>query len=194
MKRREFIAGFAGAAAWSAVARAQQAGKVFRLGYLDPGSRTDPVSQDLLNSLMQGLRELGYAEDRNLRMEERFAEGDLDRLPALAAQLARLPLDVIVTSGEAAIRAAMQASGKVPIVMALAPDPVGSGLIASLARPGGNVTGLSALAADLAGKRMEILKKIVPRAVRVAALWNPSNQSKIAEWRSRNGAIATPRL
>jgi putative ABC transport system substrate-binding protein len=103
-------------------------------------------------------------------------------------ELARRSPDVIVTFGEASIRAAMQATNKIPIVMALAPDPVGTGLVANLARPGGNLTGLSALAADLAGKRLEVLKEVVPRVSRVAALWNPSNQSKVTEWRDTEAA------
>src|SRR5260370_33542424 len=113
-------------------------------------------------------------------MEDRSAAGRLDRLPALASELMRLPVDMFVVGGEATIRAAMLASDKIPIVMTLAPDPVASGLVSSLAHPGGNVTGMSALVPDLAGKRVELLREVVPRLARVAVLWNSSNQAKVA--------------
>jgi putative ABC transport system substrate-binding protein len=124
-------------------------------------------------------------------MEDRSAEGRLDRLPALATELARMPVDMFVVGGEAPIRAAMQASDKIPIVMTLAADPVGSGFVASLAHPGGNATGMSALAPDLAAKRMELLKEVIPGAARVAVLWNSSNQSKVAEWKDTQDAAPT---
>src|SRR5262249_7369481 len=141
--RRKFLAALGGAAVtWPLTARAQQP-KIFRLGYLDPDVRSDPTAQNLRRQLLLGLRDLGYLEDRNFQMEDRNAEGNLERLPALAADLARLPVDIIVAIGEAPIRAAMQATDKIPIVMTISADPIGSGLVASLNRPGGNVTGMS---------------------------------------------------
>ena len=118
-----------------------------------------------------GLRNLGYVEDRNITLEYRFAEGQADRLPALVAELVRLPVDVLVVDGTVAIRPAQQATTTIPIVM-VAGDPVGAGLIASLAHPGGNMTGLSMMMPDLSGKRLEFLKEAVPHLSRVAALWH----------------------
>jgi putative ABC transport system substrate-binding protein len=183
MKRREFIRLLGGAAAWPLAARAQQ-GKLVRLGYLDSGAvrPTDPVGANLRRQFVLGLRDLGYVEGRHFQIEQRSAEGQFDRLPGFARELADLPVDMLVVGGEASIRAAMQATDKIPIIMALAPDPVGSGFVTSLARPGGNVTGISALAPELAGKRVELLKEIIPRAVRVAVLWNPNSQAKVTEW------------
>jgi putative tryptophan/tyrosine transport system substrate-binding protein len=182
MRRRDFIKGIAGsAAAWPLAARAQQA-KVVRLGYLDPARPTDAIALNLRHQFLLGMRDLGYIEGRDFKMEDRNAEGHVDRLPALANELALLPVDIFVVFGDAPIHAAMQASDRIPIVMTLAADPVGSGFINSLAHPGGNLTGMSSLAPDLAGKRVELLKEIVPRAAQVAVLWNPSNQAKIAEW------------
>jgi ABC-type uncharacterized transport system substrate-binding protein len=193
MKRREFITLFGGAVAWPLAARAQQP-KVVRLGYLEPQTPTDLVAANLRRQFLLGLRDLGYVEGRHFKMDDRSADGRLDRLPALAAELAHLPVDIFVVGGEAPIRAAMQASDKIPIVMTLAADPVGSGLITSLARPGGNLTGMSALAPDLAGKRVELLKEVVPAVARVAVLWNSSNQSKIAEWKDTQDAARSVAL
>jgi putative ABC transport system substrate-binding protein len=181
MKRRLFIAGLGSAAARPMAARAQQP-KVFRLGYIVPGSLSDPVAVNLRRQFLLGMRDLGYTEERNFKMETRVADGHLDGLPTLAAELAGLPVDILVVGGEASIRAAKKATDKIPIVMTLAADPVGSGLVPSLARPGGNVTGMSALAADLASKRVELLKEVAPRASRVVVLWNSNNQSKVVEW------------
>jgi putative ABC transport system substrate-binding protein len=191
MRRREFIMLLGGAAAWPLVARAQQPSKVFRLGYLEPGSPSDPVEANLRHQFLLGMRDLGYVEERHFKMVDRNADGQLDRLPALAAELARLQVDILVAGGEASIRAAKQASDKIPIVMTLAADPVGSGLVPGLAHPGGNVTGMSALAADLAGKRVELLKELVPRTARVVVLWNPNNQSKVVEWKDTEIAART---
>jgi len=182
LRRREFITLLGGAAASPFAARAQQL-KVFRLGYLEPGSPSDPVEANLRRQFLLGLRDLGYVEGRHFKMEDRSADGHLDRLPALAAELVGLPVDILVVFGEASIRAAKQATDKIPIVMTLAADPVGSGLVPSLAHPGGNVTGMSALAADMASKRVELLKEVVPRAARVVVLWNSNNQSKVVEWK-----------
>jgi len=192
MKRREFISllGSAAVGGWSLAARAQQA-KVVRLGYLEPQTPTDLVAANLRRQFLLGLRDLGYVEGRHFKMEDRSADGRLDRLPALASELMRLPVDMFVVGGEATIRAAMLASDKIPIVMTLAPDPVASGFVSSLAHPGGNVTGMSALVPDLAGKRVELLREVVPRLARVAVLWNSSNQAKVAELKDTQDAAHT---
>ena len=152
------------------------------------------TAQNLRRQLLLGFRDLGYLEDRNFQMEDRNAEGNLERLPALAADLARLPVDIIVAIGEAPIRAAMQATDKIPIVMTISADPIGSGLVASLNRPGGNVTGMSNLAPEMAGKRVELLKEVIPRASRVAVLWNSNNKSKFEEWNDTQTAAKTTGL
>jgi putative tryptophan/tyrosine transport system substrate-binding protein len=191
MKRRDFITLLGGAAAaWPLAAHAQQP-KLFRIGYLEAGARADPVEQNLRRQFLLGLRDLGYVEDRNFKMEDRAADGQLERLSAQAVELVRIPVDVIVGGGEAPVRAAKAATDKIPIVMTINADPVGSGLVASLARPGGNVTGMSALASDMAGKRVELLKEIVPAASRVAVLWNSSNRSKGTEWQDTQAAAKT---
>jgi len=191
MKRREFISLLGGAvAAWPLAARAQQP-KVVRLGYLEPQTPKDLVAANLRRQFLLGLRDVGYVEGRHFKMEDRSADGRLDRLPALAIELARLPVDMFVVGGDAPIRAAMQASDKIPIVMTLAADPIGSGFVASLARPGSNVTGMSAVAPDLASKRVELLKEVVPTAARAAVLWNSNNQSKVAEWKDTQEAART---
>jgi putative ABC transport system substrate-binding protein len=196
LKRREFISLLGGAAAaLPLTARAQQ-GKLVRLGYLysGSGSPTDPVGANLRRQFLLGLRDLGYVEGRDFQLEQRSAEGRFDRLPGFARELAGLPVDMFVVGGEASIRAAMEASDKIPIIMTLAPDPVGSGFITSLARPGGNVTGMSALATELAGKRVELLKEVVPHAVRAAVLWNPNSQAKATEWQDTQEPARRVRL
>jgi putative tryptophan/tyrosine transport system substrate-binding protein len=190
MKRRAFITLLGGAAAWPLAARAQQP-KVVRLGYLEPQTPKDLVAANLRRQFLLGLRDVGYVEGRHFKMEDRSADGRLDRLPALAIELARLPVDMFVVGGDAPIRAAMQASDKIPIVMTLAADPIGSGFVASLARPGSNVTGMSAVAPDLASKRVELLKEVVPTAARAAVLWNSNNQSEVAEWKDTQDAART---
>jgi putative ABC transport system substrate-binding protein len=158
-----------------ASAQAQEAGKVHRLGYLSRAGSADPPL--LREAFQQGLRELGYVEGKNIIFEYRFAEGKLDRLPGLAAELVRLKCDVIVTASTPATQAAKQATTIIPIVMANVSDPVEMGLVGSLARPGGNVTGLSNLAHDLVGKRLELLKETLPKLTRVAFIWDPRNPS-----------------
>ena len=144
---------------------------------------------ELLGAFRQGLRELGWIEGQNLVIEHRFAEGRAERFPDLAAALVRLRVDVIVTSsGEPAILAAKRATTTTPIVMAISGDPVETGLVASLARPGGNVTGLTILATEVAGKRLELLKEAVPRASRVAVLWNAAYPGKAFELRETQAA------
>jgi putative ABC transport system substrate-binding protein len=150
------------------VAEAQQAKKVPRIGFLVPGSSS--FATPLVDAFRQGLRELGWIEGHNITIDYRWAEAKPERLPDLAAELVRLKVDVIVTAGEPAVRPAQQATKTIPIVMASSSDPVGSGVVASLARPGGNVTGLSAFVRELNAKRLELLKTVVPPLTRVAVL------------------------
>ena len=137
-------------------AKAQQAGRVYLIGFLSPSSPSDSRNPILLGALRQGLRELGYVEGQNIGIESRWAEGKYDRLPDLAAELVRLKVDVIVTYAPPAIQAAKQATQTIPIVMGGVIDPVATGFVASLARPGGNLTGLSLMAPELVGKQLEI--------------------------------------
>ena len=130
MRRRNFLSVLGGAAAWPLAANTQQS-KLVRLGYLEPQTPTDLVAANLRRQFLLGLRDLGYVEGRHFKVEDRSADGRLDRLPALASELARLPVDMFIVGGEATIRAAMQASDKIPIVMTLAPDPVASGFVSS---------------------------------------------------------------
>jgi putative ABC transport system substrate-binding protein len=153
--------------------RAQQAKKIPRIGFIGGASRSAGSAR--IDAFRQGLRELGYVEGKNIVIEWRFAEGKLDRLPALAAELVRLKVDIIVTSTPLATRAAKEATSTIPIVMTQDADPVGNGFIASLARPGGNITGLSTLSPGLSGKRLEILKEVVPRLSRVAVFGTSIN-------------------
>jgi putative ABC transport system substrate-binding protein len=164
------------------LAAAQQAKKVPRIGFLFATSPS--VESTRIDAFRQGLRELGYVEEKNIVIEWRYAEGKLNRLSALAAELARLKVDVIVSGGPTATRSAKEVTSTIPIVMALDNDPVGSGVIASLARPGGNITGLSTLASELSGKQLELLKEIVPRLSRVAVFGSstqPGNAQALKE-------------
>jgi putative ABC transport system substrate-binding protein len=145
---------------------AQQPTKISRIGFL--AAVSPPAAAARMEVFRQGLRELGYVEAKNIVIEPRYAEGKLDRLPALAAELVRLKVDIIVTAGGQATRAAKEATPTIPIVMTNDPDPVGSGFVASLGHPGGNITGLSTLAPELSGKRLELLKEVVPKLSRVA--------------------------
>ena len=163
------------------LAEAQQPKKVSRIGFL---AATPSGSSDRTETFRQGLRELGYVEGKNIIIEYRRAEGQFERLPDLAAELVHLKVDVIVASGAASTRRAKEATATIPIVMASDNDPVGSGFVASLGRPGGNITGLSQMAPDLAGKRLELLKEIIPRLSRLVVLGelnNPGNAQTLKE-------------
>ncbi len=151
-----------------AIAQAQQPKKIPRIGFLYSVTSSSVAAR--AEAFRQGLRELGYIEGKNIVIEWRFAEGKLDRLPALVSELVRLKVDVIVTSGSSPTRSARKATVSIPIVMARETDPVGNGFVASLARPGGNITGLSILAPEISGKQVGLLKEIVPRLSRVAVL------------------------
>jgi putative ABC transport system substrate-binding protein len=163
-------------------AEAQQPTKIPRIGYLAPNSLS--VLAARTEAFRQGLRDLGYVEGKTIVIEWRSVEGKLDRLPALAAELVRLNVDVIVTAGPTATRPAKEATSTIPIVMTLDIDPVGTGFVASLARPGGNITGLSSLIPEITGKQLELLKEIVPRLSRVAAFGSsiePGNAQALKE-------------
>jgi len=150
-------------------AEAQQSGKIPRVGVLFIGGRNQPH----LESFKQGLKERGYTEGKNILLDYRYAEGNVDRLPSLAAELVQLKVDVIVTTSGNSARAATRVTRTIPIVLTTGADPVKSGLAESLAKPGGNVTGLSVIEEDLSGKRVEILKETFPKMTRMAYLWNP---------------------
>jgi putative ABC transport system substrate-binding protein len=158
-------------------AQAQHPAKILRIGYLTGTREPTPDAPDTnRDAFRQGLRELGYIEGKNIVVEYRYAEGKYNRFPDLAAELVRIKIDVLVAaSGAPAALAAKRATTTVPIVIASVSDPVALGLVTSLAQPGGNVTGLSLLGPDTAGKRLEILKEVVPALSRVAVLWNPAN-------------------
>jgi putative ABC transport system substrate-binding protein len=176
VKRREFITLLGAAtAAWPLAARAQQpigrTGKMPRVGLLMPGPAAH--SATILKPFYQGLHELGYIEDQNLALERRNADWKSDRLPELAAELVALKVDLIVAWSTPAARAAKQTTNKLPIIAAVMADPVGDELVASLARPGGNVTGTTFLGPELVAKRLQLLRDVVPGLARVAALWHP---------------------
>src|SRR5438034_3897719 len=172
LKRREFTTLLGGAAVtWPLAARAQQAKKKYTVGILSAGGENTALSA----AFSDALRELGWVEGRNVVFEYRYAENRSERLPELAADLVRLKVDVIAAAGTLAPLAAKRATATIPIVMTAAGDPLASGLVASLARPGGNVTGMSLMAPDLGGKRLELLKDVLPRLSRVAVLWNAAN-------------------
>jgi putative tryptophan/tyrosine transport system substrate-binding protein len=176
--RRMFIAGFGAAGVIGPrAARAQQA-PLPVIGYLDP--RAPGSSEDLLRAIRQGLKETGYVEGENVTIVYHFAEGQFDRLPDLAADLARRRVAVIASAGLLAAFAAKGASTTIPIVFDVAEDPVSLGLVASLARPGGNLTGVNFLSAELAAKRLEFLRQIVPGASRIAVIVNPENKGTTA--------------
>jgi putative ABC transport system substrate-binding protein len=172
------------------LAEAQQTKKVPRVGFLAAASASAVSTR--AEALQQGLRELGYVEGKNIVIEYRWADGKIERLPDLAAELVRINVDIIVTGGPQATRPAKKATGTVPIVMAFDSDPVGNGFVASLAQPGGNVTGLSALSPEISGKQLELLKEILPKLSRVAVLGNsaePANAQALTETKAAAGVF-----
>jgi putative ABC transport system substrate-binding protein len=168
-------------------ADAERPGKAPRVGFLCPRSKPGPP----LLALKRGLHELGYVEGQNIIVETRFAGERPERLPDLAAELVRLKVDVIVPMDPPAVWAAKKATGTIPIVMPNGVDPVGAGLVASLARPGGNLTGLAMLARELVGKRLELLNEVVPGVSQVAVLWNPAVPEEAIEWQEAQLAART---
>ena len=174
MNRRAFVTGLGAVLAVPLAAEAQRAGKMWRIGLLDYAS--DPASSSRWTALRDRLRELGYVEGQNVAFESRWSDAQKDRLPGLARELVNAKVDIIVTAGSESAAAAKRATGSVPIVMATGGDVVGSGIVASLARPGGNVTGVISLTSELGGKRLELLQQLIPRVSRVAILRDPDNR------------------
>jgi putative ABC transport system substrate-binding protein len=179
VNRREFITLLGGAAAWPLAVRAQQAGRPPTIGFLVPG--TPSSHGPWFAALVQRLRELGWIEGRTVAIEYRWAEGRPERFDEIAAEFVRRKVDVIVTAATPAVLAAKEATSVIPIVFAAAGDPVGTGLVASLARPGGNVTGLSIQQTDLVGKRLELLREVIPGLRRLAMLVNVGNPLAVVE-------------
>jgi putative tryptophan/tyrosine transport system substrate-binding protein len=172
VKRREFITLLGGAAAWPLAAHAQQSERMRRIGVLQGLAESDPEWPRRFGAFKQRLQELGWTEGRNVAFELRFAGGKPERLPALATDLVQANVDVILTNAAQPIEAARKATSTIPIVMASVGDALGAGYVASLARPGGNVTGLTLVATDQSAKRLQLVKEVVPNLVRVAVLWN----------------------
>jgi ABC-type uncharacterized transport system substrate-binding protein len=193
--RREFlIAGGVGLCVLASPlsSRAQQANKIWRVGFFYLGSRE--MALDRLHIFLEGMRKLGYVEGKNFVVELRFADGQYDRLPGISAELVGLKVDVIVANGSAVYRSLQRATSTIPVVITTSPDPVGDGIAASLAHPGGNFTGLATGNADVAPKYIELLKLAVPKVSRVAALMNPTNaghagQLKIVRAAAQKGGI-----
>ena len=196
MKRREFITFLGGAAAWPLAARAQQhSEKIPRIGWLVPGTRDN--QDPLVEEYRRGMRELGYVEGRNIETEYLYADAQFDRLPGLAQRLVEHKVDVIVTSSTPGTLAAERATSIIPIVFAATSDPIETGVVASLARPGGNATGLSLMSSELSAKRLELIHTLVPHVSRIAVLWDSSNpgmalrvrETKAAAERSKVGFL-----
>ena len=190
MKRREFITLLGGAAvAWPLAARAQQPARMRTIGFL--GSSTPSAMSQWVAAFVQRLRDLSWIEGRTLAVEYRWAEGRSSRAAEIAAEFVRLNMDVIVTYSTSSVLAAKQATSAIPIVFAAANDPVGAGLVASLARPGGNVTGLSVQQADIAGKKLELLREVIPGLRRLAIMANIGNPGVVLEMREAQAAVRT---
>jgi putative ABC transport system substrate-binding protein len=189
VKRRNFIAGFGSAVTWPFAAGAQQRAKLPTIGLMGSGSATEQTQWTA--AFVQRLGELGWTEGRNVTIEYRWAEGRAERFGEIAAEFVRLKVDVIVTHNTPPTLAAKQATAAIPIVFANAGDPVGSGIVASLARPDGNVTGLSSQATDTVGKRLELLREVIPDLRHLAILTDPSNASAVAEMSEIEAAAHT---
>jgi putative tryptophan/tyrosine transport system substrate-binding protein len=190
MKRREFITLLGGAASWPLAARAQQSAKLPTIGFLGPNTAT--VMSKWVNAFVQRLRELGWIEGRTVAIEYRFAEGREERFAEIAAEFVRLKVDIILTHNTPPVLAALQVTSVIPIVFAAAGDPVGTGVVASLARPGGNVTGLSSQHTDTVGKRLELLREVVPSLRRLAIMGNVGNPYTVLEIREVREAAPHP--
>ncbi len=174
MRRRNFITLLGGAVAWPVVTRAQQTGKVYRVGFLWDNPAVWPHA---LEAFHRGLRDLGWTEGQNIAVEYRWAEGRFDRLPALAEELVGLKVDVIVAPTSIYAGAAKRATSTIPIVFASHADPIGSGHVVNLARPGGNITGLTVMLSETTAKSLELLREVVPGLSRVAVIWDPATPS-----------------
>jgi putative ABC transport system substrate-binding protein len=195
MRRREFISLLGGAiTAWPLAARAQQPERMRRVGVLMPTAQDDPESKLRLTTFLQALQVTGWVRDRNLTIEIRYADGKLNRLPELATELVNSKTDVILTTGTESVQAAQKATTRTPIVMATIGDPVGIGVVASLARPGGNVTGLSLMGTELSAKRLELSKEVLPALNRLGILWNPNNASVVLKFKELEAAARAASL
>jgi ABC-type uncharacterized transport system substrate-binding protein len=189
MDRRALLLSMAGGLLVAPLgARAQPAGRVARIGFLTPASSSDARMRGLLDTFRQGLVDLGYVEGRNFTIESRWAGEKYEQLPGLAAELVALKVDIILAVAVPAIRAAKEATKTIPIVMAAVVDAVATGLVTSLARPGGNVTGLSNMTPEVIAKQLEMLKQILPKASLFAVLWNPGNPGNPPQLRAAEGA------
>jgi putative ABC transport system substrate-binding protein len=174
---------------------AQPAGKVYRIGVLYSGSAASGAASGNMEAFRQGLRALGYVEGQNISLAWRYAEGQVEHLAALAAELVGLSVDILVAAGGTPVAlAAQQATTTIPIVMTNVGAPVETGLVASLARPGGNITGLSSMSPEITGKRLELLKEVVPALARVAVLWNPANPSAALQFQELQAAAQALQL
>jgi putative ABC transport system substrate-binding protein len=189
MRRREFIGLLGGTAAWPLAAHAQQPGSLPTIGFLGPLASS--AMSRWTGAFVQRLRELGWIEGRSVVIEYRWGEGRSERFPDIVAEFVRMKVSVIVTGGTAAVIAAKQATSVIPIVFGSVADPVGTGLVASLARPGSNVTGLSNQSADMPGKRFELLREVIPGVRRLAIMANITNPSNVLEMRESEAAART---
>jgi ABC-type uncharacterized transport system substrate-binding protein len=174
------------------LAEAQPSKAVPRLGYVTGSDRNDPSPN--IELFRQGLRDIGYVEGKNILVEYRYAEGKMDRAPTLVGELVQLKVDLLVTSWLPAIHAAKKATTTIPILMVTTVDPVASGIVNSLARPGGNITGLTTLSRDLSGKRLELLKEVVPRISRIGVLWAPDNPGAAISFKQYEAAAAALKI
>jgi len=188
VQRRDFLNAIVAILAAPLVAQAQTAANVRRIGFLFGGA---PGRSLDIDAFREGLRERGYIDGQNIAIEYRFASGRVGQLPELAAELARLNVEVIVAPSTPTALAAKRATSTIPIVFAIVADPVGAGLIANLARPGGNVTGLTSGSAELGGKRLELLKQVVPKVSRLAVLYNPADSSNVLVLKELKESVAT---
>jgi putative ABC transport system substrate-binding protein len=186
-ERRKFLATLGGAAAWPLAARAQQAAaRLPRIGFL--GNSTAELETNLVGPFRDGLRALGYEEGGNIAIEYRWAEGKYERFPALIAELVASNVDVIVTAGTPASLAVKNATASIPLVMIAVGEPVATGLVASLARPGGNVTGVTSISPEIEGKRLELLREVEPRISHIAVLWNAASPVQVIQERETQAA------
>jgi len=186
MKRRDLLVAAGVLVAAPLAARAQQAARVPRIGFL--GNSTAALEANLVGPFREGLRDLGYVEGRNVLIEYRWAEGRYERFPALIAELAALKVDVIVTAGTPASLAVKKTATSIPLVMVAVGDPIGIGLVADFGKPGGNVTGLSSIAPELEGKRLELLREVIPNVSHIAVLWNPDNPFHVGSLKETRAA------
>ena len=194
MRRRKFLSLVGSAAAWPMVAQAQPQERLRRIGLLMTSTENDPLNQARIALFLAGLKERGWTENQNFKLELKYAGSNLDDLPMLAADLVRSRVDLIVTGGTEPIQVASKATAIIPIVMTTIGDPVAAGVVESLARPGGNVTGLSLQATELSAKRVELLKEVLPAVTRVAVLWNPNNASLVLKLKEIEAAAKSLKI